>query len=326
MHAALWSARSVADHRVDPGRVLVRQRPGVGADNDAGQFGHDRPGHDRHQRYSWLDRASVGSRDGARPHLRRGERVRRPHRPSRGHRRPVDGPVATGVGGQSVVKFTIPQFDRPADAADLAHTYLMDGNFYDLHDEWYYYRLLNGQPIPGADVVPAENVQQFVSGRRDLSVGAQRAGVQFAVRPELPRRAAVPSGLLRLGAPRRPTAVRRRLGRSLPDPVGGRPDHWLIELEYSDAVTPAIVAQFFATRAGASGRGQQPAGVGGALAAARGRRPADGRRATALPRPCRALPRPGADRHRRGVQRGRHRRPAAVRGRGRRGVGRCASG
>ena len=76
-----------------------------------------------------------------------------------------------GVGGQSALKFTIPQFDRPADAPELARAHLMDGNFYSLHDEWYYYRLLNGSRSPATTPCPSAS-QQFVDDRRDLPLGA----------------------------------------------------------------------------------------------------------------------------------------------------------
>lgn len=151
----------------------------------------------------------------------------------------------SGVGGQSSMKFTIPEFDRPVDTADLARAHLMDGNFYSLHDEWYSFRLLNGQPIPGDAVTPV-------------------AGHHFASIDEIYRWAAAqPSGSLPIGLSYSGERLYaedfydlalhgdpRRFGVGsivrFPDSVAGRPDHWLIELEFSDVVTPEIVAQFFA--------------------------------------------------------------------------------
>jgi hypothetical protein len=59
-----------------------------------------------------------------------------------------------GDAGRTSMKFIIPDFDGPLGGQGLARVHLMDSNFYGLHDEWYFYRLLNGQPIPAAAVAP----------------------------------------------------------------------------------------------------------------------------------------------------------------------------
>jgi hypothetical protein len=151
----------------------------------------------------------------------------------------------SGVGGQAALKFVIPQFDRAADSADLARTHLMDGTFFDLHDEWYYYRLLNGQRVVGDDTEPV--VDSTFETVEDIY---RWAGSQPAD--------ALPLDLTysgeRLYAPRFYEMALRSEPRQLgvgsivrfPDHDPAKPDHWLLELEYSDDVTPEHVAQFFA--------------------------------------------------------------------------------
>lgn len=149
----------------------------------------------------------------------------------------------TGVGGQSAMKFVLPEFDRPADAPGLARAHLMDSNFYGLHDEWYWFRLLNGQPIPGDDVVPERShhfatIDQIYQWARAQRPGSLPLGLKF-IDDRLYATAFYDLALH--GDPREfgvGTIVR------FPDLAGG-PDHWLIELEYSDEVTPDLVADFF---------------------------------------------------------------------------------
>jgi len=57
--------------------------------------------------------------------------------------------AATGP-GRSALKFVLTGFETPG----LRATRFMDGTFYKLHDEWYWYRLLNGQRIPGLGTDP----------------------------------------------------------------------------------------------------------------------------------------------------------------------------
>lgn len=50
----------------------------------------------------------------------------------------------------STVKFTIPSFSDPA----ARHVRFLDSVFYSIHDEWYYFRMLNGQTVEGEDMYP----------------------------------------------------------------------------------------------------------------------------------------------------------------------------
>lgn len=52
--------------------------------------------------------------------------------------------------GLSVVKSDILSFQDPT----RRHVVLLDSRFYDLHDEWYWFRMLNGQPVEGESRFP----------------------------------------------------------------------------------------------------------------------------------------------------------------------------
>jgi hypothetical protein len=52
--------------------------------------------------------------------------------------------------GSSALKVIVTSFDSPAQRRLL----YMDAAFYTLHDEWYWFRLMNGQPVAGVDEAP----------------------------------------------------------------------------------------------------------------------------------------------------------------------------
>ena len=145
----------------------------------------------------------------------------------------------SGVSGQSVVKFTIPSM------LSGSEVHWLDSNFYELHDEWYWFRLLNGQPVPGSDAEPLrgesfstiEEVYAWAGDQRDLPLGLRWVdSSSFGERlysdafyelvlDTTPRTHAVGS-LVRMAAP-------------------SGEEHWLIELEYGDEPTPEQIAVIF---------------------------------------------------------------------------------
>jgi hypothetical protein len=151
----------------------------------------------------------------------------------------------SGVGGQASMKFTIPQFDRRADAPDLARAHLMDGNFYGLHDEWYYYRLLNGQRVPGADTSPIAG-QRFATVEEIYRWAAALTAAKLPFGLTFHGERLYASGFYDLALHGDPRSFGAGSIVRFADPVSGQPDHWLIELEYADVVSPEIVAQYFA--------------------------------------------------------------------------------
>lgn len=142
--------------------------------------------------------------------------------------------------GVATAKFTIISFGE-APARDLR---FYDSNFYDFHDEWYWFRLLNGARVPGDDAVPVEDssfatvadIEQWARTRPTLPLG-----LQFIENRLYSQRfydhSFGPSRRFGLGA-----LVR------VP-PRNGSPARWAFELEYGDAPTHPQLAVFFETLA-----------------------------------------------------------------------------
>ena len=149
----------------------------------------------------------------------------------------------TGVGGQAAVKFVVPEFDRDPAAPDLARVHLMDSNFYGLHDEWYMFRLLNGRSIPGEDVAP-EPSRDFVTVQQIYDWAAGQRPVDLPLGLKFLDDRLYASAFYDLALHTEPRSLGVGTIVRFADPVDGR-DRWLIELEYSDEVTPALVARFF---------------------------------------------------------------------------------
>ncbi|MBI5514334.1 MAG: hypothetical protein HY909_11230 [Deltaproteobacteria bacterium] len=144
--------------------------------------------------------------------------------------------IAAGAFGTSTAKFIITAYGEPA-RRDLR---FYDGNFYTLHDQWYWFRLLNGAAIPGDDIAPVR-------------------GLRFATIPELSTWAR--------GQPSLPLDLRfyedrlysvrfydlsfgdsRRYGLGTLVRVPARapnPERWAFELEYDDVPTHAQLSVFF---------------------------------------------------------------------------------
>lgn len=153
--------------------------------------------------------------------------------------------------GLSVVKFVIP--DLPADRSDdpAFAPRLLDGNFYELHDEWYWFQLLNGLQPPGFD---AEPIDLDLSTIEEIYAWAEpqtNADLPFELR-------LTDSG--GLGRPRLYSETfydeaiseddDRRYGvgsivRIDADVSATGDDLWLIELEFSDDPTDEEIGWFF---------------------------------------------------------------------------------
>lgn len=147
------------------------------------------------------------------------------------------------------VKFVLPRFDEQSPG----RAHLLDPNFYQLHDEWYWFHLLNGQEIEGVDEAPVEDL----SFDTIEEIYARYSDVP---RAELPLDLKWVSDGTRLYSPRFYELglwdVPRQLGLGSilhypanPDRVAPG-DLWLFELEYSDAssgapLSPAMVNRFF---------------------------------------------------------------------------------
>lgn len=145
-----------------------------------------------------------------------------------------------GIGGQSVLKFSITEF------TDDPEIEWLDSGFYTLHDEWYWFQLLNGSSVRGYDTTPPEVAEAPFETIADVYTWAEA------------RRDALPldlrfTDLDRLYSPRFyeegiDASVDRPIGlgslvRS-PDRDRGA-DRWLIELEFTDDADVDQIATYF---------------------------------------------------------------------------------
>lgn len=148
----------------------------------------------------------------------------------------------TGVGGQSVMKFVLPGFDLSADAPDLPRAHLMDSAFYALHDEWWWFRLLNGRTVPGDDTVPETDrrfgsVTEIVQWARSRPAGRIPLGLRF-IEDRL-----YSDHFYDVALHSEPRSLGVGSIVRFPDATGRV--RWLLELEYTDEVTPEHIARFF---------------------------------------------------------------------------------
>jgi hypothetical protein len=154
-----------------------------------------------------------------------------------------DAFARSGVGNQSVVKFSIPDIRNTTDV------HWMDSSFYELHDEWYWFHLINGVPIAGSPTPPAEgfsfeSVEDVYAWAESTSSSELPLGLQFVDSRSFGRRLYSPEFYeLALDADPRVFGVGSlvRFGAT----ENSSNDRWLVELEYSDDVSPTEVELFF---------------------------------------------------------------------------------
>lgn len=159
-------------------------------------------------------------------------------RPSIGSLSEYQSLLAPGPGLASV-KFLVTDF---ADGSKR-DTVFYDGNFYTLHDEWYWFRLLNGQRAPG------DLETDPVRGFRFESIAIIYAWAQ--TRGTLPLDLAFTgdgrmySGrFYQLALDTTPRVY--GLGSLIHVPAkAGKPERWVFELEYTDAVDHAQLVTYF---------------------------------------------------------------------------------
>ncbi|MFK7916500.1 MAG: hypothetical protein AB8G14_00365 [Ilumatobacter sp.] len=155
--------------------------------------------------------------------------------------------AATGVGRQAVAKFSITEFSTDPEIVWL------DSAFYSLHDEWYWFQLLNGRPVRGFDTPPVPD------GTFEPSTGDRFGSIDEVYEWARSQADDLPLDLRftsneRLYSNAFYEAVldaseQRRLGVGalvrVPGDTASDGDRWLIELEFSDEVTVGQVDRYF---------------------------------------------------------------------------------
>ncbi len=143
-----------------------------------------------------------------------------------------------GLADQSVLKFSITEFTSDPEIVWL------DSRFYTLHDEWYWFQLLNGAPVRGFDTLPVDNLSFETVAELYAWADENRRDLPLDLRfTALDRLYSANFYDIALDA-----ASDRRVGLGAlirtPDPATGT-DRWIIELEFSDEVTPEQMETYF---------------------------------------------------------------------------------
>jgi hypothetical protein len=138
--------------------------------------------------------------------------------------------------GIASTKFIVTAFGQPSQR-DLR---FYNTTFFSLHDEWYWYRLLNNAPIPGDDVAPVPG-HRFSSIREIYAWARTQRTLPLDLQIADDRLYSWRFYELAFGESRR-----FGLGTLLRIPARGTtPERWAFELEYSDALTYAQLVTFF---------------------------------------------------------------------------------
>ncbi len=159
--------------------------------------------------------------------------------------------IAAEEFGLSTVKFIITAFNDPTARSGRFY----DSTFFTLHDQWYWFRLLNGARIPGDFVEPVQGL------RFDTIADINRWA---ATQPVLPLDLAFYGD--RLYSPRfydYAFGATRRFGLATVirvPPRASNPERWAFELEYGDSLSHAELTIFFDAL-----RARLPAAIAGEL-------------------------------------------------------------
>lgn len=146
-----------------------------------------------------------------------------------------DALAREGLGDQSVVKFSITEFSTDPEIVWL------DSDFYTLHDEWYWFQLVNGIAVRGFDTAPVDGMSfdsvADLYAWADEHRGRLPLDLRFTSLDRLYSPAFYDSAL--------DAGPDRRIGLGALIHTPGRTDRWVIELEYSDEVTTEQVDTYF---------------------------------------------------------------------------------
>ncbi|MFV8754707.1 PEP/pyruvate-binding domain-containing protein [Nannocystaceae bacterium ST9] len=148
--------------------------------------------------------------------------------------------ATTDDNGTSALKFVILGFGGKRE-----YLRVLDSKFYAMHDEWYWYRLFNGQRVPGSLEQPREQghfatvaeIVEWSRGQARLPYGMRWVGDRlysdyfYEIALHRERRAFGIGTLVHVPARER-------------EPI--RPEIWAFELEYTDLADADDLARFFA--------------------------------------------------------------------------------
>jgi hypothetical protein len=158
--------------------------------------------------------------------------------------------IGAAAPSSTALKFIITRFQTGQQRAVF-----LEPSHYALHDEWYWFRLLNGAAIDGVDTAPVdpsfiggpyETIAEIVTWARAQPPGVLPLDLQFVSDGRLysPRfyALALSEQPKQLGIG---TILHFRARPDVPPPLGPLPEQWAMELEFQHQLTAAELAQFF---------------------------------------------------------------------------------
>jgi hypothetical protein len=147
--------------------------------------------------------------------------------------------AAQGVGQSQEVKFLLRSFGSPE-----RQMVFLDGSFYKLHDEWFWFRLLNGQPVEGGGWQPVkgpsfssiQEVHTWASQQKELPLDLYFVEDSRLYSPSFYAASLTEPRGFGLGT------LMHFPARTEPKP---QPERWIFELEYNDPTTYEDLVVFF---------------------------------------------------------------------------------
>jgi hypothetical protein len=145
----------------------------------------------------------------------------------------------TGDNGTSVVKFVVLGFGQKRPTLRV-----LDSKFYAMHDEWYWFRLLNGQRVPGS-IEPPRHDRAFADVDEILEWSRTQSTLPYGLRMIDERLYSDYFYEIALHRQQRKLGVGALLHIPAREKEPLRPEIWAFELEYSDSLDAAELARFF---------------------------------------------------------------------------------
>jgi len=140
--------------------------------------------------------------------------------------------------GRAETKFVLSDFETPKPV--IAY---YDSNFFTLHDEWFYFRLLNGQQAPGLESLKAVEGHSFATVAEIYTWAKTQTVLPLGMQWVQDGRLYIPL-FYELALERRPRSFGAGTLLHVTEKPG-RPERWAFQLEFGDTVDHAELTKLF---------------------------------------------------------------------------------
>ncbi len=146
----------------------------------------------------------------------------------------------TGDNGTAVVKFVVLGFGQKRQILRV-----LDSKFFAMHDEWYWFRLFNGQRVPGSPEQPLKD-KEFADVDEILAWTRTQTKLPYGLRMIDERLYSDYFYEIALHRQQRKLGLGTLIYMPAREREPLRPELWAFELEYTDVLGPDELARFFA--------------------------------------------------------------------------------